>query len=100
MANGRMEQAGLLAAGLGLLMLGAAALGAVGVWAKAERDSKEQGALPTRVQVVRKCRPPEKGWCAFDLGGDEAIPDVCECRPYEDLPAHMVPKGRRNRLDR
>ncbi len=99
--TGTAERVGIVAAGLGILLVGAAMLLAAGTWAHAEwRSAHSEGALPTRVQVVRKFRPPEKGWCAFDLGGSEPIPDACECRPYEDLPAHMVPKGRRTALAR
>lgn len=59
-------------------------------WAAASDVVREPpGAVESAaVRVVRKCKPPEKGWCVLDLAQlDSPVPEMCECGP---LPRELV----------
>lgn len=73
---GAWAWAGMTAAGLAATVWGAVAL-----VDRLEREPAEVVQGPA-LTVVRKCRPPERGWCVVAVDRvDGPVPDDCECGP-------------------
>lgn len=69
----------------GTALVGAALLvwGGVAVARSVRPLSEEEaGAREPVGYVVRKCKPPEKGWCVLAMDRlDGPLPEACECGP-------------------
>lgn len=72
-----MRTAAMLVMGAALLVWGCVAL-VRSVGALSE-ERPEAGAREPAGYVVRKCKPPEKGWCVLSLAGP--LTEECECGP-------------------
>jgi hypothetical protein len=58
----------------------------------AEAVAEVQGPA---VRVVRKCKPPEKGWCVLEVARLEGeVPERCECGPLPKEYASLLEPDR------